>query len=104
EEMHRNNLLSLATWKKIEPELKTEVERALEGQTALLEEHPDLQKEEHEDAKLEGLRAQRAALSTMLSSGLLSDAVFEELVTEVDESIAKTHRRASAKSEEPATV
>jgi hypothetical protein len=104
EEMHHANLLSLATWKKIEPELRKQVADALKAQTELLDEHSGLQAEEHEDAKLEGLRAQRAALATMLSNGLLSDAVFEELVTEVDESIAGTHRHSSMKPEEPTTI
>jgi CPA1 family monovalent cation:H+ antiporter len=104
EEMHRDNLLSPATWKKIEPELKKQVADALKAQTDLLEAHPGLQAEEHEDAKLEGLRAQRAALAAMLSSGLLSDAVFEELVTEVDESIAGTHRHTVVKTEEPTII
>jgi CPA1 family monovalent cation:H+ antiporter len=100
EEMQKNNLLSLSTWKKIEPELKEQVAVALKEQTALLEGHPDLQAEEQADGMLEAFRAQRAALATMLGSGLISDAVFEELVTEVDESIAKTHRHSSEKSEE----
>jgi monovalent cation:H+ antiporter, CPA1 family len=104
EEMHKNNMLSLTTWKKIEPELKEQVATALNEQTELLEQHHELQIEEHEDAKLEGLRAQRAALATMLSSGLLSDAVFEELVTEVDDAIARTHRHVSAKSDAEESV
>jgi len=104
EEMHHSNLLSLATWKKIEPELKEQVGEALKAQTELLEKYPKLQAEEHEDAKIEGLRAQRAALATMLSSGLLNESVFEELITEVDEAIARAHRHDSVINEAEQTA
>ena len=93
-EMHTNNTLSLTTWEEIEPELRKQVAGANQAQTALLEEHPNLQTEEREDAILEGLRAQRAALTTMLSNGMISDAVYEELVGEVDERISQAHRAA----------
>ena len=104
EEMHRSNTLSLSTWREIEPELKKQVDRALEDQIALLKEHPDLQTEEREDAVLEGLRAQRAALTTMLSNGMISDAVYEELVAEVDEAITRSQRSASIPEEKPETI
>ncbi len=85
--MFRNNLFSLTIWQKYEPELQKQVEEAHEQQNALLKEHPELQREEHEDARREGLNAQRSALTGMLSSGLISDAVYEELVTEVDHAL-----------------
>ncbi len=65
----------------------------------LLKEHPDLKTEEREDAILEGLRAQRAALGQMLSSGMISEQVFEELIEEVDKSIAGSHRTAKPTAE-----
>lgn len=95
EEMHRSNMLSLTTWEEIEPKLKQQIADANAAQTALLEEHPDLQLEEQEDAAMESLRAQRAALTTMLSNGMISEAVYEELITEVDEEIARTHHIAA---------
>lgn len=98
-EMHGNNMLSLSTYQQIEPQLKEQVSIALDAQTALLEEHPDLQSEEQEDAAMEGLRAQRAALTTMLSNGMVSEAIYEELITEVDEEIARTHRIAATPTE-----
>lgn len=88
-EMYLGNLFSLNIWKQIEPELQKQVEIALSAQNELLEKHPELQYEEREDAQREGLNAQRAALTKMLSSGLISDVVYEELVTEVDEAIAR---------------
>ncbi|MEP7147289.1 MAG: Na+/H+ antiporter [Acidobacteriota bacterium] len=89
EEMFRDNLFSLTIWQKYEPELQKQVEDALAQQNALLKEHPELQREEHEDARREGLNAQRAALTGMLSSGFISDAVYEELVTEVDHALER---------------
>ncbi len=93
-EMHGNNMLSLTTFQEIEPELRKQVAEANAAQTALLEEHPDLQTEEREDAILEGLRAQRAALAQMLSGGMISEQVYEELIEEVDKSISRAHRAA----------
>lgn len=90
EEMHRGNLLSLITWQKIEPELRKQVEDGLAGQAALLKQHPELQFEEEFDAMRESLNAQRAALTTMLSNGLISEAVHEELVAEIDEATSDT--------------
>ncbi len=89
EEMFRDNLFSLTIWRQYEPELQRQVEDALAQQNALLKQHPELQREEHEDARREGLNAQRSALTGMLSSGLISDAVYEELVTEVDHALER---------------
>ncbi len=87
QEMYRTNLFSLNLWKQLEPELKKEVEDALDAQNELLKEHPSLQLEESEDARRESLNAQRSALSTMLSSGLISETIYDELVTDIDHSI-----------------
>ena len=87
-EMYHGNLFSLTLWQQLEPDLSKEVETALTAQNELLKKHPELQFEELEDAQREGLNAQRAALGKMLGSGLISDAVYDELVTEVDEKIS----------------
>ncbi|CAN5379021.1 Na+/H+ antiporter [soil metagenome] len=89
EEMHSDSMLSLATWQKIEPKLRQQVATALAAQMKLFEEYPDLQVEEHEDAELEGLRAERASLATMLASGMISDQIYDELVEEVDNAISQ---------------
>jgi CPA1 family monovalent cation:H+ antiporter len=94
EEMFERNLFSLTIWQQMEPELRKQIEVALAAQNELLEKHPQLQVEEREDAQMESLNAQRAALSTMLSSGLISDAVYEELVTEVDHALENITRGA----------
>jgi CPA1 family monovalent cation:H+ antiporter len=102
-EMHDNNMLSLTTWEEIEPELQKQIAAANAAQTALLAEHPDLQLEEREDAEMEGLRAQRAALTTMLSNGLISEQVHEELIEEVDSALARSRRVILALEEERQT-
>jgi CPA1 family monovalent cation:H+ antiporter len=89
EEMFQANLFSLAIWQQSEPELRGQVDEALIAQNELLKDHPELQHEEREDARREGLNAQRSALTTMLSSGFISDSVYEELVTEVDHALEK---------------
>ncbi len=88
-EMYLGNLFSLTIWQEIEPKLQKQIAEALESQNELLKKHPELQSEEREDAQREGLNAQRAALAKMLSGGLISDVVYDELVTEVDEIIAR---------------
>ncbi len=99
----KSNMLSLTTWEEVETELQKQVAEANEAQTSLLAEHPNLQAEEREDAILEGLRAQRAALTTMLSNGMISEQVYEELVGEVDEQIAQAHQ-AAVEDAEPQTA
>ena len=96
EEMFQANLFSLTIWQQMEPELRKQIEDALAAQNELLEKHPELQVEEREDALMESLNAQRAALSTMLGSGLISDAVYEELVTEVDHALENITRGAKS--------
>ncbi len=56
---------------------------------SLYKAYPELQSEEREDARLESLRAKRAALTTMLNDNLISDTVHEELILEVDAALAK---------------
>jgi CPA1 family monovalent cation:H+ antiporter len=96
EEMYRANLFSLAIWRQSEPELQKQVDDAMAAQNELLKEHPELQHEEREDARREGLNAQRSALTTMLSGGVISDAAYEELVTEVDHALEKLSKAADS--------
>lgn len=88
-EMYEANLFSVTIWQQYEPELVRQVEQALAAQNQLLKEHPDLQLEEKEDALREGFNAQRSSLKTLLSSGFISDTVYDELVTEIDEASSK---------------
>jgi CPA1 family monovalent cation:H+ antiporter len=84
QQLHQEGIISVTTWEHLSPHLENQVQAHLEAQQALLRDQPALQAEELEDAQQEGLRAQRAMLATLLSDGLISDLVYEELVTEVD--------------------
>jgi hypothetical protein len=61
------------------------VQTHLDVQHELLQQHPALMAEEMGDARREGLRAQRVMLTTLLNDGSLSERVYEELVSKVDE-------------------
>lgn len=89
DEMHREGLISAATWKQIDEPLKEQIEDLLDAQRQLIQAYPELQAEEHEDARLEGLRAKRATLTTLLSQNIISDTVYEELLVEVDAALAE---------------
>jgi monovalent cation:H+ antiporter, CPA1 family len=89
EEMHREGLISATTWEQVDEPLKEQVADLLDAQRQLIQAYPELQSEEHEDARLEGLRAKRATLTTLLSQNVISDTVYEELLVEVDNALAK---------------
>jgi hypothetical protein len=77
-------MISATTWERLAPELERAIEQALAAQRALLQVYPALRAEERDDARREGLRAQRAMLASLLSDGVLSEHVYSELVGEVD--------------------
>ena len=84
EQWYREGTISELTWKQLAPELDQQVQTQLKTQHELLHQHPTLQAEELADAKREGLRAQRAALATLLRDGVISERTYEELLTEID--------------------
>ena len=83
-ELHHEGLISHPTWQQLEPEMQDELQIRLRAQTELLEAEPDLSEEARDDARREGLRAQRAMLSELWSNGVISEHVYNELVREVD--------------------
>jgi CPA1 family monovalent cation:H+ antiporter len=83
-QLNEVGLISAAIWEQLAPELDEHVRRGLDAQRELLRERPALEAEALADARQEGLRAQRAALMTLLNEGQLSEEVFEELVADVD--------------------
>lgn len=84
EELYRAGPYTGATWETLADDLDAQIAAAWEAQRDLLREHPALRAAEADDARREGLRAQRAALSALQSSGVISESVYEELVTEID--------------------
>jgi monovalent cation:H+ antiporter, CPA1 family len=96
EQQQREGLISAATWEKLSPALNRQVEESLAAQQALLADSPELRSEEENDARIESQLAARAALSSMLSSGAISESVHDELVEEIDAGLS---RSGSAESE-----
>ena len=84
ERQHRTGMISTFTWEKLAHELNELIEQARDAQQALLQEQPNLRYEEVDDTRREGLRAQRVTLTSLYSHGVISEQVYEELVTEVD--------------------
>jgi monovalent cation:H+ antiporter, CPA1 family len=84
QQMHHDGLLSAATWEHLSPDLERQVRAHLDAQRALLQVEPTLRYEELTDARREGMWAQRAMLSTLLSKGVISDQVYNELASQVD--------------------
>ncbi len=83
-EMHDDGLISANAWEQLGPEIERELQKQRASQQALLAEQPSLRDEELEDARREGLRAERAMLTRLQSDGIISETIYEELVTEVD--------------------
>ena len=88
DQLQRSGSISTTTWKALSPELDQNIQNQLDAQHNLLAEHPDLVAEELDDARREGLRAQRVTLTAMFSDGLISDRVYGELVAEVDAALS----------------
>lgn len=84
EQLHREGMITAATWERLAPALDDQVRTHLNAQHELLGQMPSLQAEELEDARREGLRAQRAMLSGLLRDGVISEPAYEELIAEVD--------------------
>jgi monovalent cation:H+ antiporter, CPA1 family len=93
-----SGLISATVWETVRPELDGEIERRLASQRDLLRERPDLEAEILADVREEALRAERAALMTLLSEGMIGDEAFEELIKEVD---ARLERAVEAKDGMP---
>jgi CPA1 family monovalent cation:H+ antiporter len=83
-QLHRDGALSESTWEQLLPEIDQHIRVQIEAQRELLTRHPSLQADELGDAKREGLRAQRAAIATLLHDGVISERTYEELITEID--------------------
>ncbi|NTU82437.1 MAG: Na+/H+ antiporter [Chloroflexales bacterium] len=84
EELHRTGMVSSATWEQLAPSLEAAIATSRVAQQVLLAEQPSLRDAELEATRREGLRAQRATLTALLSDGAISEPVYEELVAQVD--------------------
>lgn len=92
EQLYRTGMLTTPTWEQLSPGLEAQIATARDAQRDLLREHPALRDAEVDDARREGLRAQRATLAALHSSGTISEPIYEELVTEVDAALNEDNR------------
>jgi Na+:H+ antiporter len=89
-QLHDDGLISASAWEQLGPESDREVQQQLAAQQALLADQPSLRAEELEDARREALRAERAMLARLFSNGIISETIYEELVTDVDAKLTRT--------------
>ena len=82
--LRNQGLLTDDTWQRIGPGLDDRLATAREAEQELLRERPALRAAALDDARREGLRAERAALTGLHADGVISEHVYEELVTAVD--------------------
>ncbi|HET6371173.1 MAG TPA: Na+/H+ antiporter [Nitrospiria bacterium] len=99
-ELNNGGVISLASWERLSSDLDQRIQKELDAQRNLVREHPELQAEEIEHARREGLRAQRAMLAALQGEGVISDRVYVELLEEVDAALEEdAHRENGPKAE-----
>jgi CPA1 family monovalent cation:H+ antiporter len=79
-----SGLISATVWEQLAPELDQQIQIALDSQREWLQRYPALHADERNDAWREGLRAQRVMLYTLMSNGVISEPIYQELVANVD--------------------
>jgi len=82
--LHRDGLLSSATWERLEPALGERSRVLAEAVKEVLRDAPAIQAEELDTARREAMRASRGSLASLRRDGVVSDEVYEELATEID--------------------
>ncbi|HSR46966.1 MAG TPA: Na+/H+ antiporter [Anaerolineales bacterium] len=84
EGLHDDGLVSSHSWERIRRILGRRIEALTGAVKDVIEDAPDVEAEELETARREGLRAQRSSLANLVRDGVISDETYEELVAEVD--------------------
>jgi CPA1 family monovalent cation:H+ antiporter len=84
DKMHRDGFLSEHAWELLRPELLARTQTLAVAVRDLLRINPALAGEELGRARRELLRAQRSALLRLQRDGIISEAVYETLVSEID--------------------
>jgi len=85
--LSEDGLISAHTWRNIEPMLEQRMDALVGSFQEVISESPELEAEEFETARREMLRAQRGMLSKLRTSGAVSEEIFNELVTEIDQAL-----------------
>jgi CPA1 family monovalent cation:H+ antiporter len=87
--IYRQGLLSAHTHEVLEPELAKLADSLSDAMRELLRASPSLEAQELDQARRELLHAQRSALLDLRNDGLISDAIFDQLITEVDTALVQ---------------
>ncbi len=87
---YREGLISTYTWQTMQPKLQQQNALLSDSLREILQDEPSLEAKEIETARREILRSQRSSLMGMRRDGVISEEVFEHLVTEVDTMLADT--------------
>jgi uncharacterized protein YaaQ len=91
EAMKNNGILSEHVWESLSPPLADHVAKTLKAVRNIMHDNPEVEFEEYETARRESLTQQRSTLSTLLRDGIISEEVFSELATEIDQARTDTH-------------
>jgi len=84
ERQHEAGLLSMATWKQVQPLLQARLDGLTQAVQETLDQDPDLGAEELTAARREALLVQRNSLSDLRRDGVISDETYGDLTTEID--------------------
>jgi len=84
ERRHSEGLISSHTWELIKPQMAEQVDSLTLSAREILKTIPGLEAEELDNARREGLRAQRSALLGLRHDGVISHEVFDELAADID--------------------
>ncbi|MHB8133118.1 MAG: Na+/H+ antiporter [Anaerolineaceae bacterium] len=87
EHRYRDGLISTPVWEQIKPKLLEQIALLSESLRELLRVEPVLETEELDISRREILRAQRSAYHGLRRDGVISEDVFEMLISEVDAEI-----------------
>jgi CPA1 family monovalent cation:H+ antiporter len=82
--LHREGLISLHTWERIQPLLRDRMEALAGAVQEALEGAPELEADEIVTASRESLRAQRSMLANLRRDGVIAEETYEQLVAEAD--------------------
>lgn len=92
-QMYQQGLFSNHTWELLAPLLEEHFETLAEEVREVLEAEPNVQAEELDSARREGLRAQRSALIGLMKDGIISEDIFEQLVRGIDVELSSDRNR-----------
>lgn len=91
EKMSKEGLLSDHIWQHMKSIFQKREAFLIDALKDILANNPLVEIEELDNARIEALRVQRAALSNLFREGIISEDIHEELIGEVDQAITEEH-------------